>query len=310
MRSEAIEAVSLHAFRHLLGRETELQLQNTEHVVLGDQKFLSGIDEGRLFEGVRLQKFTVVDIVQQDATRGLYEDAVQQSEHSLAEEALGSPLAGDDPGPPLLSVSFKWHFCSEHGIQGHSQGPHVHQLGIVLSLHPHLGRSVGGRPADGPSQSFLKIEAAEAKVDQFCVPLSIEQNILGFDVPVRDSHAFEVEQGRQNLIDHPRRLPLGHGSILDDSFKEFAVGAILHEDVNVLLFPNHLVNLCDVFVHQSLLQQYFSLDGLHLLGVALIDFQDLYCHCLSGGFVDGFPDPAVSALADLLSWIKLKILRS
>lgn len=160
-----------------------------------------------------------MDISEQNATRGLYEDAVQQFEHPLTKEIFGDPLAGDDPGPSLFGVSLEWHFCCEHGVEGHSQGPHVHQLGIVLTFHQNLGGSVGGRPADRPSHPFLEIEAAEAKIDQFCVPLSIKQNILGFDVPVRNSHAFEVEQGGQNLVEDLGCLPLGHGAVLDDSFE-------------------------------------------------------------------------------------------
>jgi hypothetical protein len=76
---------------------------------------------------------------------------------------------------------------------------------------------------------------------------------------------------------------------------------MLHEDVDLLLPSDHFIDLGDVLMHQSLLEEDLSLDGLHLLWIALIHPQYFHCHCLSRRLVDGPPHPPVTAFSDLLS---------
>jgi hypothetical protein len=88
--------------------------------------------------------------------------------------------------------------------------------------------------------------------------------------------------------------------VLDDALEELSVGTVLHEDVDLLLPADDLVDLGDVLMHQSLLQQDLSLDRLHLLGVACLHGKHLHCHYLAGEAMDCSPDAPVSALPYLL----------
>lgn len=91
-----------------------------------------------------------------------------------------------------------------------------------------------------------------------------------------------------------------HGSSLIDFLKEFPIFAILHKDVDLVLFANDLIDLCNVLMHQIFLQFYFTLDGFQLFRLVLLHCGYLHCHCLASKAMDCLLDFSETALADSL----------
>lgn len=94
-----------------------------------------------------------------------------------------------------------------------------------------------------------------------------------------------------------------HGSILVDALEELSIFAVLHEDVNLVVFADHLVDLGDVLMHQVLLELDLPLDALQLLGLVLLNCGDLHCHCLSREPMQCLLDFAETSLPDSLSCV-------
>jgi len=100
------------------------------------------------------------------------------------------------------------------------------------------------------------------------------------------------------------------GAILVDPIEQFSVFAKFHEDVYLIVFFDHLVDLRDVLMHQIFLQLYLSLDRLDLVSIVGLYGGDLDCHSLSCWFVDGFFHFSETAFTDDLFLIIGMVLSS
>lgn len=96
-------------------------------------------------------------------------------------------------------------------------------------------------------------------------------------------------------------LLLSHGAILVDPLKELAILAKLHENVDLVVLPYHLIDLSYALMHQILLKFYLTLDGLKLVGLVLIHSGYLDRHCLTGQSMDRLFDLSEASFADGLS---------
>ena len=101
-----------------------------------------------------------------------------------------------------------------------------------------------------------------------------------------------------------------HGSILVDALEELSIFAVLHEDVHLVVFADHLVDLGDVLMHQVLLELDLPLDALQLLGLVLLHCGDLHCHCLARKPMQSFLDFAETSLTDGFSCVVKRVLSS
>lgn len=96
-------------------------------------------------------------------------------------------------------------------------------------------------------------------------------------------------------------LLLGHRAILVDLLKELAVLAELHENVDLVVLADDLIDLGDVLMHEILLEFYLSVDGLKLVGLILIHRGYLDRHSLTGQSMDGLLHLSKPSFADCLS---------
>lgn len=96
-------------------------------------------------------------------------------------------------------------------------------------------------------------------------------------------------------------LLLSHGSILVDLLKELAVLAELHENVDLVVLADDLIDLGDVLMHQILLEFYLPVDSLELVGLILLHRGYLDSHSLTGQPMDGLLHFSKASFADRLS---------
>jgi hypothetical protein len=84
--------------------------------------------------------------------------------------------------------------------------------------------------------------------------LGIDEDVECFDVAVDDATAVEILEGREKLVCHRPHLLLGVDVAADlpafEDLVEVALGGVLHDDVEVFLVGEELVQLDDVRVVQ------------------------------------------------------------
>lgn len=111
-------------------------------------------------------------------------------------------------------------------------------------------------------------------------------------------------------MEYPRRLLLRHRPRAVDLVEELAVSAVLHEDEDLALPPDHLVDLRDILVQQALLGLDLSLDSFCLLLIVLLHSHDLHGHRLPGGAVGCLPHLPEPPLTDRLLYFMPAVLNS
>lgn len=99
-------------------------------------------------------------------------------------------------------------------------------------------------------------------------------------------------------MEDPRGLFFGHGAGLIDLIEEFPIPAILHEDVDLVLLLDDLVDLRDILMQEILLQFYLSLDGFDLVGVVGLQSGDFDCDGFSCQFMNSLFDLPEAALSE------------
>ena len=93
--------------------------------------------------------------------------------------------------------------------------------------------------------------AREAKINdlQFCLLdwiLVLEEEILRLQIAMHDVAAVHVVNRTQHLPHDNRSLLLCHRPTFDDAVEQFSAGAELHDQVNVLVVLEILVQLDDI----------------------------------------------------------------
>lgn len=83
--------------------------------------------------------------------------------------------------------------CSQHGIESDSKTPDVNQLRVVGLSLDDFWRGIGRCSTDGLSELSNMREAAKAKIDEFHVPVFIEEHVFRLDVPMAQPALLEVE---------------------------------------------------------------------------------------------------------------------
>ena len=95
-----------------------------------------------------------------------------------------------------------------------------------------------------------------------------------------------------------------------DALKKLSILAELHEDVDLVVLADHLVDLGDVLMHQVLLQLDLALDGLQLLRLVLLDCGYLDRHSLTSQSMDSLLHLSESTLTDCFPCIIKNVLSS
>jgi hypothetical protein len=115
---------------------------------------------------------------------------------------------------------------------------------------------------------------------------------------VADAGVTQIEQGGQQLVEDASGFTFGEGARTVDSFEQLSVATVLHENVDAVVFTDHLVDLSNVFVQQVALQFDFSQNSREGLRVILFGAADLDGNGFASESVRGLADLAKTSLAD------------
>ena len=202
--------------------------------------------------------------------------------------------------------SIKRQLACDHGVQTDSQTPHVDLFRVVFLSSGQFRSCVRRWPAESAAETTIFLFGHETEVDEFGVPVSVEEDVFALDVPMENPLWFQVLEGWQNLFENLGSEPLRKRSIVIDEVEKFPVLAQFHENVHFFVVLEELINSGDVGVEKSFMDvdlksRFFNLFCWHFGFV-----EDFDCDCLSGGFVDGFVHFGVRTHSDFFLWNKIK----
>jgi hypothetical protein len=151
-----------------------------------------------------------------------------------------------------VRISLKRRVSTEEHIKDDAETPHVTFL-PVLALQ-HFGGHVVGRPDHCVhlfSLGHSLVPLREAEVDQLHLrqfSLVSHQVVFGLQVPMDDLLIVQVLHCAEHLGHQRRSVVLVEFGISNDAIKKFTTRAILHDDVDVAVIHEGLVELDDVGV--------------------------------------------------------------
>lgn len=243
----------------------------------------------------------------------------------LAEETGHFVVGLQDFLVELLSVLvLEWEITTHHGIKYNATAPNVSTKPEVFFALDHF-RSCVTRTTTGSLEPLvLLVKVAQAEVDDFDAIVVIEQQIFWLQVSVDDAQFVNVLYAGDDLLVHFGSFILLEPAVFDDVLEELSARTILHDQVQVIIVFNHLVQLNDVRVPDFLEDCDFSVDSVNIgLILDFIFFQYFDGHLVAsynvrslfdfaeGSLTFGFPDDEASDLLSLaiflLFWIFILI---
>lgn len=90
--------------------------------------------------------------------------------------------------------------------------------------------------------------SAEAKVSQFYMTVAIDENVVGLDITMNETHLVDRLEGNHQLGDVELCPRLGKDIELLQQEHEVAAGNVVHDEVKVILILKRIVQLDDPFV--------------------------------------------------------------
>mmetsp|Transcript_462 Transcript_462/g.1694 ORF Transcript_462/g.1694 Transcript_462/m.1694 type:complete len:352 (+) Transcript_462:415-1470(+) len=150
-------------------------------------------------------------------------------------------------------IVIKREASAEEDKNNDAQRPAVYRLGVGAALQ-HLGGQIP--PGAEEARGVLAMHAlAEAEVDQLEVVLGAaggQQQVLRLEVPVDDVLRVHVGHGRDDLLGQALRLVLPELPARHDEVEELSAAHELHDNVQLGLGLDDLLQLDDVRVAQAL----------------------------------------------------------
>lgn len=145
------------------------------------------------------------------------------------------------------TLSFEWHSAVEHRKKYHSRRPQV-DIQTVTFISENFRCNVGrGAALLAHHLAFLDL-SGYAKVSNFDVTFAVEQDVVKFDVSVRDLLCMDVAQPIDDLLEDLLRVGLLESPALPHVVEEIATCTQFHHDDNMLISFNRLVDLNDMVV--------------------------------------------------------------
>eukprot|EP00158_Paraphelidium_tribonemae_P006027 Partr_v1_DN27636_c0_g1_i2_m65048 len=117
---------------------------------------------------------------------------------------------------------------TQHDKQNHATTPDIHLWPSIQLARNDFGRGIIRRSTTSLEKVPVGHQIGQAKVGQLDVPIPVQQNILGLQVPMHDIMTMTEIHGRYYLLKQPTRVPLGHLAILNNQIEELTPG-ILHD---------------------------------------------------------------------------------
>jgi hypothetical protein len=151
-----------------------------------------------------------------------------------------------------VRVSLKRRVSTKEHIKDDTKTPHVTFLPILALQHFRghvVGSSNNGVHLFSLGHSLVPLR--EAEVDQLHLRqfrLVSHQVVFGLQIPVDDLLIMQVFHGAEHLGHQGGSVVLVEFGISNDAIKKFTTRAILHDDVDVAVIHEGLVELDDVGV--------------------------------------------------------------
>jgi hypothetical protein len=114
-----------------------------------------------------------------------------------------------------------------HLVEEHSEAPNVHGLPVALLVDDLRGNVLGG-PNVGESDLIRFDVLGDSEVGQGSVAMFVEQNVLGFHVPVQNAFVVQVDQSAYDLTGVELNGGFGESSLGSEVVVEFSSLLELH----------------------------------------------------------------------------------
>lgn len=129
----------------------------------------------------------------------------------------------------------------------------------------HLRSGVAGASARCLECCAWLVEVAQAEIDNLQRLVVVDEQVLGLEVPVADSELVDVVDARNELLEVLACLLFLQFLVLHNEVEQLAALHELHDQIEVLLRLNDLVDLHHVGMVQLLQYLDLSTDALHVL---------------------------------------------
>mmetsp|Transcript_9264 Transcript_9264/g.7059 ORF Transcript_9264/g.7059 Transcript_9264/m.7059 type:complete len:253 (+) Transcript_9264:183-941(+) len=194
-------------------------------------------------------------------------------------------------------VSFEGHSPIQHCVQHHPRTPDVHVERVLrlLITRNYLWRNVCWSSAllahwfdESRSRIFLTL-LRHPKIRNLHISLSIQQDIIKFDVPMSNVLRMDIAQPINYLLEYDLCVWFFKSPSFPDVVEKVSSSAQLHHNYYVLVSFYRFVDLHHMIVPQ-LQQQTHLLHQLHLLLLVqcqTVFIQRLYSYKFSNKFVHG-----------------------
>ena len=209
------------------------------------------------------------------------------------------------PAPDLLKqlglvLGAEGVVALQQDVEEDAERPHVGVDGTVVQLGDYFGGHVGGRAAEGVDGAGRDGLEAEAEVDEFELPVAVEQDVLGLDVAVHDVALVQVPQRLCDGAEELLGLLLLEAVLRagEQVVVERVGAAVLLDQVDLAAALNDVDELGDDRVAQLRQDVHLTLQVLQLVGlVQPLLLVDLYGHLVVGALADAHLHHAVRPLA-------------
>ena len=197
------------------------------------------------------------------------------------------------PAPDLLEqlglvLGAEGVVALQQDVEEDAERPHVGVDGTVVQFGDYFGGHVGGRAAEGVDGLVLLAAETEAEVDEFELPVAVDEDVFGLDVAVGDVEVVQVLEGLCD--DQEELLGLGLGQAMLGLGEQVVVegigAAVLEDEVELCLRFDDVEQLGDGGVGQLSEDVDLPLQILDLVGlVQPLLLVDLYGDLLVGALV-------------------------
>lgn len=153
---------------------------------------------------------------------------------------------------------------TDHGVQDDSAGPDVCTESEVPLALDHLGSGVARTTASGLEPLAMLVEVRQTEVYELDRVIVVQQQVLWLEVTMHNTKLVNVLNSADDLLVHLGSLVLFESPVLDDVLEEFTAGAILHDEVQVVVVLNHFVQLHNLRVTNLLQDGDFTVDPLYV----------------------------------------------
>lgn len=182
-----------------------------------------------------------------------------------------------------------------HEVQQTPQGPNVYFMGLFFLVEDFVCIVLQSATHAVP-QVFGTEPGAPPEIPDLHVVILVQEDVLGLQVPVNDVVVVKVFDSKTNLMEDSELL-LIRGVLFGDVFEEVLVFAVLHDQIEVALGLERVLEADDVGRVKLRVDVDFLANVLQFLGVGLLHLLHGERPAKSVVFVEDFVDGGSHSLA-------------